>query len=114
MTSVDEIENHIKDLLLTEVTFTVENKIIKKGKLILFSVKDFFCVFTLVNIEKSNRHVVYELPYPFSIAATDKSIIFDYTLNSFCLNTNIKQATEAVNTKRTSKFFNKKVVVSIL
>lgn len=113
MTSIEEIEQIIKPFLLLKTTFTIDNKVIKQGKMQLFCVKDFFCTFTLLGIEKENKKVIYELPYPFSIKATDTSIEFDYTLDSFCLsNAAIKEATNKIKLNKTSKFFNKKVIAN--
>jgi hypothetical protein len=112
MTSVDEIEKHIKPLLLKNISFVMDNKSLKSGKLILFSVKDFFCVFTISVAEKENKHVLYEIPYPFTLTPTTSSLEFDYTVNGFCAkNINISKAVEQLALNRTSKFFNKKLVV---
>jgi len=113
MTSVEEIEQIIKPFLLLKATFTIDNKVIKQGKLQLFCIKDFFCTFTLLGIEKENKKVIYELPYPFSIKRYADSIEFDYTLESFCIsNTAIKELTDKVKLNKTSKFFNKKVIAN--
>jgi hypothetical protein len=113
MTSVEEIEQIIKPFLLLKATFTIDNKVIKQGKLQLFCIKDFFCTFTLLGIEKENKKVIYELPYPFSIKCHTNSIEFDYTLESFCISNNaIKELTDKVKLNKTSKFFNKKVIAN--
>lgn len=114
MTSVEEIEQSISPLLLTDITFSIENKLVKRGKLILFSVKDFFCVFTLANSEKANKRIIYEIPYPFTITANISSATFDYTLNEFSLgNSRIVDTVDRLKFSKTSKFFDKRVVVSI-
>jgi len=113
MTSIEEIEQIIKPFLLTQVNFTVDDKTVKQGTLQLFCIKDFFCVFTLLSIEKSNKKTIYELPYPFHITASDKNLEFDYTLDSFCLSSaGIREQVNKVKLSKTSKFFNKKVIVS--
>lgn len=112
MTPVENIEQLIKPLLLRNISFTVDNKILKSGKLILFSVKDFFCVFTLTTPDRGSKRFIYEIPYPFTTNATVSSLEFDYTINSFCLgNKQIASATKKVQLNRISKLFNKKVVV---
>ena len=113
MTSIEQIEQIIKPLHLFKVTFSVDNKVIKQGKLQLFCIKDFFCVFTLLGLEKENKKTLYELPYPFNIKASNNVVEFDYTLDSFCLsNTAIKQQVNEVKLIKTSKFFNKKVIAT--
>lgn len=111
MTSIEEIEQILKPFLLLKASFSIDNKVIKQGKLQLFCIKDFFCIFTLLGLEKENKKTLYELPYPFSIKTNGNIVEFDYTLDSFCLsNAAIKEQVSAVKLAKTSKFFNKKVI----
>lgn len=113
MTSIDEIEYAIKPYLLTSIIFSIDGKQIKQGKLQLFCIKDFFCVFTLITNESGTKKIIYEVPYPFNIEIKNQKLIFDYTLDSFCLsNLQIKDQLSKIKTSKTSKFFNKKVIVS--
>jgi len=115
MTSVEDIEQMIKPFLLTTVAFSIDGKNIKQGKLQLFCIKDFFCVFTLLGIDKSEKKTIYELPYPFSIKRNKSALEFDYTIDSFCLsNAAIREQTSRIRTTKTSKFFNKRVVVTFV
>lgn len=112
MTSVEQIEAHVNKLLQRNISFHLENKTLKKGKLILFSVKDFFCVFTLLCEEKNNKKIIVELPYPFNLNFDSNRIIFDYTVDSFCKhNSQLYNMFKKVNITKPSKMFNKKVIV---
>jgi len=111
MTSTEEIENLIKPLLLTNISFNLEGKKLKAGKLILFSIRDFFCVFTLIDAAK-NRKVVYEVPYPFELTASGNSLIFNYTVDAFCEKSlDIQSIVKEICPKKTTKLFNKKLVI---
>ena len=114
MTSIDEIEQYIKPFLLTSIVFTIDEKAVKQGKLQLFCVKDFFCVFTLLSLEKNNKKTVYEIPYPFNIRTlSDGRLELDYTLESFYLsNSRVRELVNKLKFSKTSKFFNKKIVVT--
>ena len=113
MTSIEEIEQAIKPFLLLKASFSIDNKIIKQGKLQLFCIKDFFCTFTLLGLENENKKVIYELPYPFAIKCDESSMVFDYTIDSFCLSSSsVKEHTNKIKLFKTSKFFNKKVIAS--
>ena len=115
MTSVEDIEQIIKPFLLTAAHFSIDGKAIKQGKLQLFCVKDFFCVFTLLGTDKNDKKIIYELPYPFNINVKKNSLEFDYTIDSFCLsNALIREMTSKIKITKTSKFFNKKVVVTFV
>lgn len=111
MTSTEELENLVKPLLLTNISFNLEGKKLKSGKLILFSIRDFFCVFTLIDSIKSRR-VIYEVPYPFTLTSTNDGLVFNYTLEAFCEKSlNIQSLVNEVCPKKTTKLFNKKLVI---
>jgi hypothetical protein len=113
MTSIEQIEMGVNKLLQSNIIFALENKIVKKGKLILFCVKDFFCVFTLICEEKNNKKIIYEIPYPFALNALNNKVIFDYTVNTFCEKN--KQVVDIIRTlgiEKTSKLFNKRLSIT--
>jgi hypothetical protein len=115
MTSVDEIEQYIKPFLLRTVEFSLDGRQLKQGKLQLFCIKDFFCVFTLINQDKNNKKVIYEVPYPFNIRDTGSSLELDYTIESFCMsNKAIKESVTAIRCQKISKLFNKKLIVNAI
>ena len=113
MTTVNHIILSVNKHLQKNIDFTIDNKVIKSGKMLLFSVKDFFCCFLLFNEEKKKRFL-YEVPYPFEFAENDNELIFDYTLASFTKsNPTIKDDLLKFRTKKPSKLFNKKVKLKI-
>ena len=113
MTSPEEIEEIVKPLLLTHAEFLIEEKKIKSGKIILFSVRDFFCVFTFHDTIK-NKKIIYEIPYPFKAYRTQKSVVFDYTTKAFCeKNVDVDMHVVKFLNKKTSKLFNKKLFINI-
>ena len=74
-----DIEHAINTFLQKQINFVVENKSIKKGRLVLFNVKDFHLIFIL---KINNEQKRYEIPYPFNVYFEDKKIVLDYTINS--------------------------------
>lgn len=74
------IENYCKSLLQREVLFEIKNKIIKKGKIILFFQRNFHIVFMIEN-EKSKKDKL-EIPIPFGIEShkEDDLLYFDYRI----------------------------------
>jgi hypothetical protein len=112
MTSIETLENFIKEFLLTNVVFFLDNKKVKSGRLVLFTVRDFFCVFTLHD-EIKNKKTIYEVPYPFGARLANNSLEFDYTVSTFCEKCNGIQSLAAnITPKKTSKLFNKKLVIT--
>ena len=109
MISVEQIKSNINKHLQKKVDFYLENKKIKSGKLLLFSIKDFYCVFMLMSEEK-NKRIVFEIPYPFNMQENESSVIFDYTLQTFVKNNQfIKDDLLFTKNKKTSKLLNKKL-----
>jgi len=115
MTSPLEIEKAVTDHLQKTVQFSTETKMLKKGKLILFCIKDFFCVFTLLCEEKKNKKIIYEIPYPYNFSIQDNKLVFDYTINTFCrVNRQLAKHINSLQLKKTAKLFNKKVSLTPL
>jgi len=78
---MDHVEDELKKLVLKNVTFKIDNKVLRSGKMQIFNTKQFFIKFKLsVNgIEKD-----YELPYPYKIKKINDGVLFDYCLSAFC------------------------------
>lgn len=80
----DLIEAQFNKQLQKDLLFQINGKTIKKGKLILFSMRNFYMQFYLKVNKKEHKH--YELPYPFEFRHTGNTIYLDYTLNSLTHN----------------------------
>jgi hypothetical protein len=112
MTSSEQIERAVNGFLQKNIGFYLEAKPLKKGKLILFCIKDFFCTFTIISEEKKNKKIVYEIPYPFSFSINDDCLTFDYTIDSFCrYNKGLYNQFKQISIGKPSKLFNKKIFV---
>lgn len=66
-----------------DISIMLDNKILRQGRLLLFSIKDFYLHFTLLAGSTTKN---FELPYPFN-AYEDKDsnniLILDYKIKSF-------------------------------
>jgi len=115
MTSIEEIEKIFSTFLQKTLMFQLEHKTLKKGRLLLFCVKDFFCTFTLLCEEKNNKKIIYEIPYPFGIIASENKLIFDYTLKRFSRNNSeLESCVKQIMPDKPSKIFNKKITITAL
>lgn len=113
MITTNQIIASVNKHLQKNIDFIIDNKTIKTGKILLFSVKDFFCSFLLLNETKKKRFL-YEIPYPFEFYENENEIVFDYTLTSFTKNNpTIKDDLLKFRNKKPSKLFNKKVRLKI-
>ena len=70
---IDLVEECCKDILQRDVKFVLnDKKVLRRGKLMLYSTKDYFITFTIDTPKKIRK--VYEIYYPFSITNdTDRS-----------------------------------------
>ena len=76
----DYIEEQLKDALQREVSFIVNNKTLRQGKLMMFNMKDFYISFVLFT--KKQQTKTYDIPLPYQIAVQPTGIIFDYKLSN--------------------------------
>ena len=78
---MEQVEDSLQHLILENLQFTVNEKIIKTGFLEVFNTKQFFIKFKLKEGEKVKD---WELPYPYRIEKiNDKKYLFDYCLSAF-------------------------------
>jgi|TARA_X000001388_G_C2189183_1_gene106803 hypothetical protein len=108
----DNIEDDLTKLLLRDlVIYNNPNKLLKKGKLKLFKVKEFYYVLTLENDKKELKE--YELPFPFKTHFYNNALNFDYRLNNFHKNNDfVEFKCKVLNFKKKSKLYNTVVVLS--
>ena len=102
---MENVEKELKPLLLQNVKFEVEDKILKEGVIKIFNNKQFFIKFKL---ETENGIKEYELPYPYRVFKDDKTIVFDYCLSSIIPRTEeIYWKMLLMKTETSSKYHNK-------
>ena len=108
----ETIEKDLTDLLLRDIIIYINPlKPLKRGKLKLFKVKDFYFSLTLENSKGDLKQ--YEIPYPFESTLCDRHILFDYRINNFAKNNEyINFKTKILNFKKKSKMYNNIVVLS--
>ncbi|NBP16779.1 hypothetical protein EBU95_20730 [bacterium] len=75
------IEKDLRPFLLHNVAFKLNNKIIKRGKLQLVNIKQFFIKF---NLQTSDGIKTFEVPYPYNYSICNNQCTFEYTLSSLC------------------------------
>lgn len=76
---MDNVETKLKNLILKNIEFKIDDKTIRRGKLKLFNTKQFFIKLKLSQNESDRQ---YEIPYPYAILNVDNGYIFDYTLSA--------------------------------
>ena len=75
-----EFEKTLNYLLQRDVTFILNNKVYKKGKILLYTLNDFYLYFVLKTDFQQNKN--FEVPVPFDIRRDGSNVIFDYTFDT--------------------------------
>ena len=76
--SLENFSDHLKPYLLQDVAICTDRKIIRKGKLRIFQIKQHYAKLTL---EDEIRTRIYEIPYPFEITTMGSKTILCYKLS---------------------------------
>ena len=101
---IEEVEEKFQKFFLNDINFVVNDKVIKKGKLLNANIKEFFIIFKL-EVQKGGI-TSFEVPYPFELADEKNRIKFDYRLEKFVFNDIIKLAkVRRLKPKKNSKFY---------
>lgn len=108
----DNVEQILKATLQNNVQFVLNDKIVRQGKIILFTVKDYYISFNFITPENLQKN--YEIPIPFSIHKRNGNIFLDYNLHhvtkkEFSNEFLVKQISSKIDKK--TKFLNNILVV---
>jgi hypothetical protein len=106
-----DLEKYINVALQKDVEFAVNSKTLKTGKLILFSVKEFYLNFKLISSGKEYKS--FEIPYPFSFYTEGNRFYFDYTLKSlYGTNKELEQQVKFFRRIKFSKLYDNMLIVT--
>jgi len=78
--NLERVNQSLKPFLLTDIVIKTDKKIIKKGKLKLFKIKQYN---VSLSLEVEDKIKTYEIPYPFKIEGDEDLLILNYHLSSF-------------------------------
>lgn len=101
---MSNLETALNKFLLRDVNFILDSKIIKSGNILLFNHRDYYITFTL-KIDGSTK--IFEIPSPFHFHFFEKSLLFDYKLESLYRDDlNLKIKFISYKTPKQSKLLN--------
>ena len=78
--SLEKVTNFLKPFLLQDIIIKTDKKILKRGKLKIFQIKQYYINFTL---EYKDSIKSYEIPYPYKMDWDEEMAILNYHLSSF-------------------------------
>jgi hypothetical protein len=100
--------NIVKDMLQHNTNFSIDTKIIRRGRLLLYNIVDYHIKFSI----KTNKNLmkVFEVPFPFLVTREHNSVIFSYKLDDLCKgNQNRIDITDGVGLIGSNKFYDKRL-----
>jgi hypothetical protein len=103
----------IKNYLQKQVTFCVGQKTVRRGKLLLYNVSDYYIKFTI----KTNKDIqkTYEVPFPFQVYDNINYLILSYKIDDLCAgNSNRVNFINDHFTDITNKLYDKRLIISII
>jgi len=78
--SLEKVTDFLKPFLLRDIVIKTNKKILKRGKLKIFQVKQYYINLTL---DYNGSIKSYEIPYPFKVGNYEEGAILNYQLSSF-------------------------------
>tara|TARA_R100001594_G_scaffold139533_1_gene184019 strand:- start:3791 stop:4141 length:351 start_codon:yes stop_codon:yes gene_type:complete len=78
--SLEKVTDFLKPFLLQDIVIKTDKKILKRGKLKIFQIKQYYINFTL---EYNDSIKSYEIPYPYKMDWDNNIAILNYHLSSF-------------------------------
>jgi len=77
-----DLEKACKFLLQKEITLELNNKVYKKGKLLLFYQKNFYITFVMDTAKKLKDKIEIPIPYNIEMYEDENLLYFDYRIKS--------------------------------
>ena len=105
---------HVKELLLKNVVFTINEKTVRRGKLLICNQDEYYIKFVLQTNKNVNKN--YEVPYPYSVCSNESQVIFSYKILDLCKGNEMKHAmiTAKTPTSNCNKLHDKRLIISIV
>jgi hypothetical protein len=105
--SLEKVTDFLKPYLLQDVIIRTDKKVLKRGKLKIFQIKQYYINLTL---EYNGANKSYEIPYPYSVYRDEEAAILNYQLSSF-IPTRQMNKIKFLDSSSKSKIYNNLVYV---
>ena len=105
--SLEKVTDFLKPFLLRDIIIKTDKKILKRGKLKIFQVKQYYINLTL---EYNETIKSYEIPYPFKVKSEPGTAVLNYQLSSFIPQKQINKV-KFLDSSSKSKLYNNLVYV---
>ena len=106
--SLERFSDYLKPYLLQDVAICTDRKIIRKGKLRIFQLKQHYAKLTL---EDEVRTRIYEVPYPFEITTRGTKTILSYKLDKLFSFGDLDLQVKFLDSSKKSKIYDENLYI---
>lgn len=107
-TCLEQAAEYFKPYLLEDIVIRTDKKIIRRGTLKIFQLKQYFI---RLFIEVGDKTKQYEIPYPFDIYNEEGRLTLNYKLSTIAKDDEVKLQIKFMDTSCKSKLYNNLVYV---
>ena len=101
--STERFSDYLKPFLLQTVAVCTDKRIVRKGKLRIFQMKQHYAKLTL---EDEVRTRLYEIPYPFEMFLEEDKLTLSYKLDKFLNVGDLEFQSKFLDSSKKSKLYN--------
>jgi len=107
-TCLEQVAEKFKPFLLKEIVIKTDKKILRKGTLRIFQLKQYFIK---LFIEVGDKTRQYEIPYPFDIHESKDMLTLNYHLSTIMKDEEVILQTKLLDVTGKSKIYNNLVYI---
>ena len=107
-TCLEQVAEKFKPFLLKEIVIKTDKKILRKGTLRIFQLKQYFIK---LFIEVGDKTRQYEIPYPFDIHEAEDMLTLNYHLSTVMKDEEVILQTKLLDVTGKSKIYNNLVYI---
>lgn len=78
----------LENFLQRDVNFNIEHKTVRRGRLLLYNINDYYIKFTIMTNKNLQKN--YEVPYPYMIKNHDSHVVLSYKIHDLVRGNNNK------------------------
>ena len=79
----------LENFLQRDVNFNIEHKTVRRGRLLLYNINDYYIKFTIMTNKNLQKN--YEVPYPYMIENHDSHVVLSYKIHDLVRGNNNKE-----------------------
>lgn len=112
MNNFDIITEVLEENFQRYIEIEVNNRVVRKGTLILYQIKDFYLsVFLKTSPDSPSYDKKYDIPYPFKILPEKNKLTFEYRLDNIVIR-DYNNMSNHIKTKNTNRLLNNNLTIN--